>query len=277
MRTKRTSIRQRQALALAGVTLIVAAVARICRPGWRIAKLAGDQVRSRPRMAEDAHPSDSVAGSTTPGFHSSRAANGTTEASTRTAVQGQHAGQGQDQEDRGRADTVVHDVVRRHGKPREVTNDWYVQDRHGNVWYFGENTKELDRHGHVTSRDGSFKAGRNGARPGVLFPGHPRVDRRPVRSTTRATPRTPSRSSTSTRASRRRTSPLTTRCRPTSGRPSSPRCSTTSGTCAAWATSRRKRSRGRRRSSISSPSIAADSQIACTALGAVQAPRRSRL
>jgi hypothetical protein len=71
--------------------------------------------------------------------------------------------------------TVVHDVVLKHGKPREVTNDWYAQDRHGNVWYFGENTKELDRHGHVTSREGSFKAGRDGARPGVLFPGHPRV------------------------------------------------------------------------------------------------------
>jgi hypothetical protein len=71
--------------------------------------------------------------------------------------------------------TVVHDVVLRHGKPREVTNDFYAQDRHRNVWYFGENTRELDRHGHVTSREGSFRAGRNGGRPGVLFPGHPRV------------------------------------------------------------------------------------------------------
>ena len=71
--------------------------------------------------------------------------------------------------------TVVHDVVLKHGKPREVTRDWYAQDHHGNVWYFGENTKELDRHGHVTSREGSWKAGRDGARPGVLFPGHPRV------------------------------------------------------------------------------------------------------
>ena len=71
--------------------------------------------------------------------------------------------------------TVVHDVVLRHGTPREVTSDWYAQDRDGNVWYFGENTRELDRRGHVTSREGSFKAGRHGARPGVLFPGHPRV------------------------------------------------------------------------------------------------------
>jgi hypothetical protein len=71
--------------------------------------------------------------------------------------------------------TPVHDVVRKGGKPREITNDFYAQDRHGNIWYFGENTRELDRHGHVTSREGSFRAGRDGARPGVLFPGHPRM------------------------------------------------------------------------------------------------------
>ena len=71
--------------------------------------------------------------------------------------------------------TVVRDLVFKHGKPREVTSDWYAQDHHGNVWYFGENTKELNRHGNITSREGSWKAGRDGARPGVLFPGHPRV------------------------------------------------------------------------------------------------------
>jgi hypothetical protein len=71
--------------------------------------------------------------------------------------------------------TVVHDEVLRHGKPREVTNDWYVQDKKGNVWYFGERTKLLDKHGHVTTREGSFKAGRDGARPGVFMPAHPRV------------------------------------------------------------------------------------------------------
>ena len=70
--------------------------------------------------------------------------------------------------------TVVHDVVLVHGRREEVTKDFYAQDRHGNVWYFGENTKELNRHGHVTSREGSFKAGRNGARPGLFFPAHPR-------------------------------------------------------------------------------------------------------
>ena len=71
--------------------------------------------------------------------------------------------------------TVVHDVVLKRGKPREVTNDWYAQDRHRNVWYFGENTRELDRHGQVKTREGTWKTGRDGARPGILFPGQPRV------------------------------------------------------------------------------------------------------
>jgi hypothetical protein len=71
--------------------------------------------------------------------------------------------------------TVVHDQVLIHQRPREVTNDFYAQDRHGNVWYFGENTRQLDRHGNVTTREGSFLAGRDGARPGVFFPAKVRV------------------------------------------------------------------------------------------------------
>src|SRR5581483_3014817 len=35
---------------------------------------------------------------------------------------------------------VVRDVVTDHGRPVEVTEDWYAQDRKGNVWYFGEHT-----------------------------------------------------------------------------------------------------------------------------------------
>jgi hypothetical protein len=71
--------------------------------------------------------------------------------------------------------TVVHDVILMHGRPEEVTNDFYAQDRHGNVWYFGEATKELDRHGHIVSTEGSFKAGVDGARAGLYIPGHPKV------------------------------------------------------------------------------------------------------
>jgi hypothetical protein len=70
--------------------------------------------------------------------------------------------------------TVVHDQVLIDGKPREVTNDWYAQDRRGNVWYFGERTMTLNRHGYVTSREGSFKAGRDGARPGIYLNARPK-------------------------------------------------------------------------------------------------------
>lgn len=71
--------------------------------------------------------------------------------------------------------TVVHDVVSVKGKPEEVTNDFYAQDRHGNVWYFGEETEELNAQGKPISTEGSFEAGVEGARPGVLIPGHPKV------------------------------------------------------------------------------------------------------
>jgi hypothetical protein len=71
--------------------------------------------------------------------------------------------------------TVVHDVVRMHGRREEVTNDFYAQDCHRNVWYFGEATKELDRHGNTISTEGSFKAGVDGARAGVYISGHPKV------------------------------------------------------------------------------------------------------
>jgi hypothetical protein len=71
--------------------------------------------------------------------------------------------------------TVLHDVVWVNGRPEEETDDYYVQDRHGNVWYFGEATRTFDSHGKVISTEGSFEAGVNGDRPGVLIPGNPKV------------------------------------------------------------------------------------------------------
>ena len=71
--------------------------------------------------------------------------------------------------------TVVHDRLYLGGRLFERTTDWYVQDKQGNVWYFGEATAELDRNGRVTSTEGSFQAGRDGARPGVFMPANPKV------------------------------------------------------------------------------------------------------
>ncbi|HEY7075465.1 MAG TPA: hypothetical protein VH418_08850 [Solirubrobacteraceae bacterium] len=72
---------------------------------------------------------------------------------------------------------VVADWTWLDGKLAERTTDWYTQDRHGTVWYYGERTAELDRRGRVVSREGSWQAGRHGARPGVFMPAHPRAGR----------------------------------------------------------------------------------------------------
>ena len=60
----------------------------------------------------------------------------------------------------------------------ERTSDYYAQDRCGNVWYFGEDTAELDRHGRVVSTEGTWHAGVDGAQPGVFMQAHPQVGRR---------------------------------------------------------------------------------------------------
>jgi hypothetical protein len=69
---------------------------------------------------------------------------------------------------------VVLDVVTSDGALVEKTTDWYAQDRTGNVWYFGEDSKEY-ANGVVTSTAGSWEAGVGGAQPGIIMPGTPRV------------------------------------------------------------------------------------------------------
>ena len=70
---------------------------------------------------------------------------------------------------------VIHDSLTLGGTLHERTEDWYVQDRDGNVWYFGEATAELDDAGKVVSTDGSWTAGEDGATPGIYMPGDPHV------------------------------------------------------------------------------------------------------
>ena len=67
---------------------------------------------------------------------------------------------------------VVHDVVTEDGQLVEVTDDWYAQDKAGNVWYLGEDTAEYEN-GKVTTRSGSFEAGVDGAQAGVIMPADP--------------------------------------------------------------------------------------------------------
>jgi hypothetical protein len=70
---------------------------------------------------------------------------------------------------------VVADRLFLNGRLAERTADFYAQDKHGTVWYLGENTAELNRMGKVTSREGSFLNGHKGAKGGIFMPAHPQV------------------------------------------------------------------------------------------------------
>lgn len=68
----------------------------------------------------------------------------------------------------------VRDRVWLNGELIEDTKDWYAQDRKGSVWYFGEDSKEY-RSGEIVSSEGSWEAGVDGAKPGLVMPGKPRA------------------------------------------------------------------------------------------------------
>jgi hypothetical protein len=63
-------------------------------------------------------------------------------------------------------------VTNRAGKVVEYTEEWFAQDRAGNVWYFGEDTTSYENG--RTSKKGSFEAGVDGAQPGVQMPAKPK-------------------------------------------------------------------------------------------------------
>lgn len=69
---------------------------------------------------------------------------------------------------------VVRDTVTLDGEVIEDTYDWYAQHRDGSVWYFGEDTKEIED-GKVVSTKGAWEAGVDGAQPGVVMPAEPKV------------------------------------------------------------------------------------------------------
>jgi len=56
----------------------------------------------------------------------------------------------------------------------EETYDWYAQDRDGNVWYFGEDSKEYDG-GVPVSTAGSWEAGVDGAEAGIIMKASPQI------------------------------------------------------------------------------------------------------
>lgn len=67
---------------------------------------------------------------------------------------------------------VIRDTVTERGVPVEVTEDWYAQDKDGNIWYLGEYVSNY-KDGAVVNHEGSFEAGVDGAQPGIALPANP--------------------------------------------------------------------------------------------------------
>jgi hypothetical protein len=68
---------------------------------------------------------------------------------------------------------VIRDTVTENGVPVEITDDWYAQDRDGNVWYLGESVDNYEN-GKLVDHEGSWEAGVDGAQPGVAMPANPK-------------------------------------------------------------------------------------------------------
>jgi hypothetical protein len=67
---------------------------------------------------------------------------------------------------------VIRDTVTENGAPVEITDDWYSQDKAGNIWYLGEYVTNYEN-GKVVGHGGSFEAGVDGAQPGIAMPANP--------------------------------------------------------------------------------------------------------
>lgn len=68
----------------------------------------------------------------------------------------------------------VHDTSTVDGVLTEDTFDWFAQDNAGNVWYFGENARQLVD-GVIVGVEGSWTAGVDGAKPGIIMEAQPQV------------------------------------------------------------------------------------------------------
>jgi hypothetical protein len=69
---------------------------------------------------------------------------------------------------------VVRDTVTEDGVLVEDTWDWFAQDFDGNVWYFGELSMGYED-GKLVSLEGSWTAGEDGAKPGIVMLAYPEI------------------------------------------------------------------------------------------------------
>jgi len=75
---------------------------------------------------------------------------------------------------------VVRDRVWEDDQLVEDTYDWYAQDKQGTVWYFGENASNYEG-GVFANHDGSWEAGVDKAKPGIVMQADPEEEDDPYR------------------------------------------------------------------------------------------------
>jgi hypothetical protein len=76
---------------------------------------------------------------------------------------------------------VFRDLVTENGELVEATDDWYAPAKDGSTWYFGEEAKDFEsfdgddpKRPELVSIEGSFKAGREHSKPGIIFLASPK-------------------------------------------------------------------------------------------------------
>jgi hypothetical protein len=74
----------------------------------------------------------------------------------------------------GVATTVVRVREYEGGELFEDTRDYYAQDKAGNVWYFGEDSRQYED-GDIIGAEGSWMTGVDHAQPGIVMRSHPTV------------------------------------------------------------------------------------------------------
>jgi hypothetical protein len=73
---------------------------------------------------------------------------------------------------------VVREVETKDGELIEISRNFFaICNETGNVFYFGEEV-DIYENGVIVSHEGAWRAGQNGAKPGVIMPGSPMLGAR---------------------------------------------------------------------------------------------------
>lgn len=74
---------------------------------------------------------------------------------------------------------IIEERETKNGKMEEVSRNYFAIDKAtGDIYYFGEDVDMYDANGSVTDHGGSWLSGVNGAKFGLMIPGHPKVGQR---------------------------------------------------------------------------------------------------